>query len=59
MDKKIIGAVFPDVPTTEKVVAELKRIGYRTEEISVFVHDQEKVNELENLMKSKVTLASH
>lgn len=54
MDKKIIGAVFPDVPTTEKVVAELKRIGYRTEEISVFVHDQEKVNELENLMKSKV-----
>lgn len=54
MEKKIIGAVFPDVPTTEKVVAELKRIGYRTEEISVFVHDKEKVHELENLIKSKV-----
>ncbi|SES23806.1 Heat induced stress protein YflT [Gracilibacillus ureilyticus] len=54
MEKKIIGGVFSDVATTEKVIKELKSGGYHSKDISVFVHDKSKANVLENETKSGV-----
>jgi len=55
MDKKIIGGVFSDVATTEKVIRELKDHGYHSKDISVFAHDKSKVNVLENETNTGVT----
>lgn len=54
MDKKIIGGVFSDVATTEKVILELKSGGYNSKDISVFVHDKNKAHVLEDETKTGV-----
>ena len=54
MDKKIIGGVFSDVATTEKVILELKEHGYTSKDISLFVHDKSKAHVLEDETKTGV-----
>lgn len=48
MDKKIIGGVFSDVATSEKVIKDLKSNGYHSKDISIFVHNKSKADVLEN-----------
>jgi hypothetical protein len=55
MDKKIIGGVFSDVATTEKVIHALKDHGYGAKNISVFAHDKSKADVLENETDTGVT----
>lgn len=55
MDKKIIGGVFSDVATTEKVIHELKNHGYSSGDISIFAHDKSKVDVLEDETNTGVT----
>jgi len=55
VDKKIIGGVFSDVATTEKVIRELKDQGYSSKGISVFAHDKSKAGVLEDETNTGVT----
>ncbi|MFA1819715.1 general stress protein [Virgibacillus oceani] len=55
MDKKIIGGVFSDVATTEKVIHELMDQGYSSKGISVFAHDKNKAEVLEDETNTGVT----
>ncbi|WP_164215742.1 general stress protein [Virgibacillus sp. YIM 98842] len=55
MDKKIIGGVFSDVATTEKVIHELKDQGYSSKDISVFAHDKSKADVVEDETNMGVT----
>src|SRR5690625_1311681 len=55
MDKKIIGGVFSDVATSEKVIRELKGQGYSSKGISIFAHDKSKAEVLEDETNTRVT----
>lgn len=55
IDKKIIGGVFSDVATAEKVIHDLKNHGYKSKDISVFAHDKSKANVLEDEVNTGVT----
>ncbi|SFD89058.1 Heat induced stress protein YflT [Lentibacillus persicus] len=59
MDKKIIGGVFSDVSTTERVIRELKEHGYGTNDISVFARDKNKVNVIEDEANTSVSTNDH